>query len=131
VDGFGNTRTTQPTGEIMVKGTARLKTNLKLMAGGSTPFDYLYIGDSCYGTEIATDIINITIVERVTGVITILAQPCKAYKANLIVTQNATPPGNPPPVEPPAEKERMIVQYSTDGGVTWITDADEIWERVS
>jgi hypothetical protein len=41
-----------------------------------------------------------------------------------------TPP--PPPVEPPpAELERMIIQYSNDNGVTWITDADEIWERVS
>jgi hypothetical protein len=84
----------------MSKGTAKLITNIKPLAGG-VAIAQLQIGDYAFGTAGATDLTGFSHFYRKSGLKIELNTPCKSTLSGLIITNEQEPPVNPPPVEPP------------------------------
>lgn len=93
----------------MSKGTARLITNIKPMAGG-VAIAQLQVGDYAYGTAGATDLTGFTHFYRKSGEIVHFNAPCKATLSGLIVTSEAEP-NLPPPVIPPVVTNPEFPDY--------------------
>lgn len=91
---------------MTVKATARIETNIKPMTGGG-PIAVLPVGGYVFGDEGSTDITGFTRWYTPTGKMELLGVPCKAWKANLTITNEVEPPITEPPVSetfaPPAE----------------------------
>ncbi len=97
-----------------MKGTAKAVTNVKPMDGG-TALDTMLIGDYAFGTVGTTDLMGFDHFYRKNGAVVQLGKPCKAYKDNLIITNEAEtnpPPVDPPPTNPPASH---VVEVVIDG----------------
>lgn len=87
------------TGGVKVKGVAKTGTtsNIKALAGGSTPVAYLTGGQVVYGNDLATDIGGFDHLYMANGSRVELGQLCKVTKQNLIVTNEDEPDGGTPP----------------------------------
>lgn len=108
---------------MTVKGrVTRDHSNIKAEAGGSNVIATLGIGDIVYGDLSAdkTAIVKIKRIYRVDGTIDELVVVCKADIANMVVTDPAVEPNQPPvpdPVPPVVYKypERAIWTPILDG----------------
>ena len=85
-----------------MKGTAKAITNIKPMDGGVT-IAQLQTGDYAYGTQGATDLMNFSHFYRKDNTKVELGKMCKAYLGNLILSNDAEPIVEPPPVDPPID----------------------------
>ncbi len=113
----------------LVKATARQGTtsNVKPIAGGSEPIDYLYGGDSVIGQDVGTDIYGFTEITRADGSIVKLPQACKVTKLNIAAVIPYQPEPQPEP-EPQPDPEQPAPEWpatitvalqSDDGAVTY------------
>ncbi len=115
----------------LVKATARQGTisNVKPIAGGSEPIDYLHGGDSVVGQDVGTDIYGFTEITRADGGIVKLPQECKVTKANIATAIPYQPEPQPEPEpepqpdpQPPAPEwpaTITVALQSDDGAVTY------------
>ena len=110
------------TGENIMKGTAITTTNIKSMAGGSTPVKVMKPGDYVFGTlnEAKTDLMNFDHYYLAAGTLVPLGGMCKATAGTNMKLENVTEPNppdpdpNPTPVTPPPF---CFIQFPDANGV--------------
>jgi hypothetical protein len=104
-----------------MKGIAKYETNLKPTAGGAA-IAVLPKGGYIYGTLGATDLTGFSYYYTSNGVKVELGTTCKAWSANLILTDEAEPTAPPvdPPIDPPVAIGAIYHwRKSVDGGKTF------------
>lgn len=99
-----------------MKGKAKYPTNLKPIVGGAA-IAVLEVGGYIFGTLGSTDLSGFTHYYTASDVKVELGTPCKAWAANLILTDEAEI--IVPPVDPPTNPTIYHWRKSTDGGKTF------------
>jgi hypothetical protein len=113
----------------MTKGTARVSTNLKPMAGG-VAIAQLPVGGWVYGTKGATDLTGFDHFykangERVELVKNGVSVMCKAYIGTNLTLKEEEEPTNPPPDPEPDPEDPPVPAGAPDQILArWITGVD-------
>lgn len=101
-----------------MKGVAKIITNIKPMAGG-VAIAQLQAGDYVFGDYVFgnTDVVNFSHYYKASGAKIELGKLCKAYAANLVITNELEPAVTPPPdPEPTTDIITRKVEIDTANG---------------